>query len=242
MIPMKLSKAHLVLVDISGYTKFIRLHRLSLIHAERIITELLNCVIDASDHPLALNKLEGDAALFFATYDETIPGKAQACAAAVLNQITGFFDIFNVRERELVSACSLCACEACARVDRLRIKVIAHSGTILLKQVRHLEEIAGEDVILAHRLLKNSVNAEEYLLLTDAFHSFSGNPEGRSTESLFEIINGDQKVDLHVHYPSPVKTMPRSSFWKNVGTYFRLEAYTLKRLVTKAKRPFRHLS
>ena len=81
---MKLRRSHLILVDISGYTQFIRLHRMSVIHAEHIITELLECVIDASSHPLILNKLEGDAALFYAFADEgaespeASPGRALA--------------------------------------------------------------------------------------------------------------------------------------------------------------------
>lgn len=61
---MELIQAFIILIDISGYTKFIHKHRVSLIHAERIITELLESVIDASEHPLILNKLQGDAARF----------------------------------------------------------------------------------------------------------------------------------------------------------------------------------
>lgn len=58
---MQVKKAFLVLVDISGYTKFIRLHKASLIHAEKIISELLESVIQCSRPPLVLNKLQIEA-------------------------------------------------------------------------------------------------------------------------------------------------------------------------------------
>ena len=50
---MEIKKIFLVL-DISGYTKFVRLHRFSLIHAERIISELLESVIKEAAFPLPL--------------------------------------------------------------------------------------------------------------------------------------------------------------------------------------------
>ena len=56
----------LVLADIGGYTRFIRLHALSVVHAQEIVTELLEAVIDRAEHPLRLNKLEGDAAFLSA--------------------------------------------------------------------------------------------------------------------------------------------------------------------------------
>jgi len=244
---MKLRRAHIILVDISGYTGFIRLHRVSLIHAERIITELLESVIERSEHPLTLNKLEGDAALFYADIaGSEEPGddeRDRRSARAVLAQLEGFFDAFSSRERELVSECTLCACEACAKAGDLRLKVIAHTGTILVKQVRQFEEIAGEEVILAHRLLKNSVPSQEYLLLTDSFHALSGPPDDTTLETRTEDCEGVGRVKCHVHYPSGAVVVPTSpsSLWRKLGTNLRLELHLLKRLFTKAARPFHHL-
>jgi hypothetical protein len=244
---MILRRAHIILVDISGYTQFIRLHRVSLIHAERIVTELLESVIDTSEHPLTLNKLEGDAALFYAVIDDGEKSdddeRDRRSARTVLGQLQGFFDAFRSRERELVSECTLCACEACAKSGDLRLKVIAHTGTILVKQVRQFEEIAGEDVILAHRLLKNSVPSHEYLLLTEPFHALSGPPHDTPLETRTEDCDGVGSVKIHVHYPSGVavaRTAP-SRFWRKLKTNLRLELHLLKRLFNKPARPFRHL-
>ena len=42
---------------------------MSAVHAEEIIFELLEAVIDHAAHPLTLNKLEGDAAFLYAEMD-----------------------------------------------------------------------------------------------------------------------------------------------------------------------------
>ena len=49
----------------------------------------------------------------------------------------------------------------------LRLKVVVHSGEALFYQIHHFNELSGTDVILVHRLLKNSEAADEYLLLTE---------------------------------------------------------------------------
>ena len=49
---MELKRVCLVLADISGYTRFTRMHFTSLLHAEEIITELLEAVIQAAAFPL----------------------------------------------------------------------------------------------------------------------------------------------------------------------------------------------
>jgi hypothetical protein len=245
---MKLRRAHLILVDISGYTRFIRLHRMSVIHAEHIITELLECVIDASSHPLILNKLEGDAALFYAFADEgaeSPEASARRSAGEVLRQIGKFFDVFRTRERQLVSECTLCLCDACAKAGELRIKVIAHTGMILVKQIRQFEEIAGEDVILAHRLLKNSIASDEYLLLTDAFHALSGPPDTMPMEPLGESYEGHGRITIHVHQPARAAAQPvvrsSSSLLRRLGTTLRLESHLVKRLLGAPAKEFHHL-
>ncbi len=75
---MRNAKGFIVLVDISGYTKFIRSHNAQKIpfigkqlarktesHAEHIISDLLEKVITELEGTLTVNKLEGDAVLFY---------------------------------------------------------------------------------------------------------------------------------------------------------------------------------
>lgn len=236
---MEVKNAFIVLLDISGYTKFIKLHKFSLIHAEQIINELLESIINSSDHPLVLNKLQGDAALFYAVSDD-----GPAVAQDILRQVTRFFDAFQQREKELVSECSLCACDACAKVDQLRLKAILHHGEVAIKQIQQFEELAGETVILAHRLLKNSIKQDEYILLSDAFYRLSGGLEGQKAERRSENCEGLGKVDVVVYYPahSPAGGRPASrSFWDKIKMNLKLEGYLLKRLLTGPSRQYRNL-
>jgi hypothetical protein len=46
---MSIKPIFIILVDISGYSKFINMHRIELLHAERIIAELMESVLDKVD-------------------------------------------------------------------------------------------------------------------------------------------------------------------------------------------------
>ncbi len=154
----------LAFVDISGYTRFIRDRLITLEHAESIISELLESLIDHASHPLTVNKLEGDAALLFA---ET-HGERESCLRSVYQQLLAFFPRFTARREQIQRERGHCACDACANVGMLRIKALIHVGEIVIKQVRQFEELAGEPVILLHRLGKNQVPVDQYLLVTEA--------------------------------------------------------------------------
>ena len=161
---MRLTNAFLVIVDISGYTSFITERTVSLLHAEQIITDLIEAVIDQAQHPLTLNKLEGDAALL---YGECAPGDHEA-AQDVLAQVKAFFPAFANRLALQREQRANCVCDACTRIDHLALKAFVHYGEFAIKQVRQFEELAGEEVILVHRLMKNHVPSREYVLITEA--------------------------------------------------------------------------
>ncbi|MGH8108163.1 MAG: DUF2652 domain-containing protein [Arenimonas sp.] len=160
---MRLAHAYLVILDISGYTNFITQRTVSLLHAEQIISTLMETVIDLAEHPLQVNKLEGDAALL---YRECEQGDS-VVAKNVFAQIKAFFPAFYhclAQQRESRANCS---CEACTNIDNLALKAFVHSGEIAIKQVRQFEELAGEDVILIHRMLKNHVPTRDYILISE---------------------------------------------------------------------------
>lgn len=160
---MKLTKAVLAIADISGYTGFVHQPDLSIVHAEQIITALLDTVIDRAAHPLILNKLEGDAALLYAEYE----GADAPVVRDILAQAGEFFGAFERTRLRLQHDRSACGCDACRGIDQLRLKILLHLGEIAVKQVRQFTELAGRPLILLHRLLKNSVPSREYLLLSE---------------------------------------------------------------------------
>jgi Protein of unknown function (DUF2652) len=195
---MELAQVSLILADISGYTNFVSTHRISLLHAEQIVTELLEAVISKVEDPLILNKLEGDAAFLYARAKDG-PGLPKK----LLNEISDFFTAFKVRQQELIKAGEGgCFCEACCNISQLRLKIIAHYGQAVIKQVRHLEELAGSDVILAHRLLKNKIPSHEYLLLTERFYQWSGGLPELEPQIYKDTYTDIGAVQGRVYYPA----------------------------------------
>src|SRR5688572_21754643 len=181
---MRLVRALLVIVDISGYTDFITNRQVSLLHAEQIITDLMESVIDRCVHPLIVNKLEGDAALLFREHD---PADAAAVTVDVLAQVGAFFPAFDTCLARLRHERRHCSCDACSNTDRLRLKAFVHVGEIAIKQVRQFEELAGEDVILIHRMLKNTVPSREYVLVSSPVHALAGDALAAATPHAEEL-------------------------------------------------------
>lgn len=195
---MSIKQLVLVIVDISGYTQFIRTQKMSAIHAEEIIFELIEAVIDHAAYPLTLNKLEGDAAFLYA---EVTADNRLDVARDVARQAREFFKVFYERARTLSTERADCDCDACQTIFNLRLKAILHSGQAVFKKIRQFEELAGEDVILIHKLLKNSVPANEYILMTDAFHQLVGDFDDLPSEIRIENCDYLGEVTVHVTYP-----------------------------------------
>jgi class 3 adenylate cyclase len=227
----------LVLADISGYTRFARLHRLSQAHAESIICELLDAVIMNTEHPLKLNELLGDAAFFYAPSDGTA-----AAAHSVFDQVTRFREAFHKRALELTGECSMCVCEACRNAGTLRLKVIVHEGEAVITHLRGFEKIAGEDVILAHRLLKNSIPVQEYVAVTAHFLRLLGDHGGAPAEMRRERCDGIGDVSVAVfHTPREHERPVARRGLAAVRTALRMDMYAAGRILfkTRPRRPRR---
>lgn len=195
---MNTKKVALVIVDISGYTQFIRSHKMSAIHAEEIIFDLLETVIDRADYPLTLNKLEGDAAFLYAE----MGGASDAeVARDVARQAQGFFKAFYARAQSLSRERADCDCSACQRILDLKLKAVLHLGEAFFKTIRQFEELAGEDVILVHQLLKNSIPSDEYILTTEAFYALVGRLPEMTYSARVEQIGYFGAVTTHVFTP-----------------------------------------
>jgi hypothetical protein len=196
---MRLTHAWLVIVDISGYTAFINERQTSLLHAEQIITELMEAVIDRAVHPLEVNKLEGDAALLFAE----VPAGDRAGGRDVLAQVKACFPAFVATLSRQKQARAHCVCDACTGIERLQLKAFVHVGEIVVKPVRQFVELAGEHVILVHRLLKNHVPRREYVLLTEAARAGAG-LDAAPLEAHVEDLEGVGETRLWLLEPSAI--------------------------------------
>jgi hypothetical protein len=116
---------------------------------------------------LIVNKLQGDAALFY-----SVPENPQEYSERLIGKLKDCFELFNKRLNELLF-CKTCACDPCQQLTNLKLKSFVHYGEFLIKKVSRFEEIAGEDVIIADRLMKNSINSPEYILFTDSINKLN---------------------------------------------------------------------
>jgi hypothetical protein len=153
-------RGFLVLADITGFTAFVTGTELE--HGPPIIAELLEVVIRHLVPPLEVQELEGDAVFAFGPDRTIVP------AATLLGPVGDAFAAFRARRRDL-AADETCSCKVCRSVSKLDLKIVAHHGTFLRQMVGGRRQLAGTDVILVHRLLKNRlVRTTGYLLLTEA--------------------------------------------------------------------------
>jgi hypothetical protein len=168
---MDIEPTLLLIADIAGYTRFMRLHRTSLVHAQQIIASLLEAVIDAASPGLRLAKLEGDAAFFYLR----VPSGATLDPALVAGHTAAIYRAFHARTAEF-KVNTLCPCDGCQQVGDLKIKLVGHFGGVSLQKVKRLTELAGVDVIVVHRMLKNDVPVPEYLLMTEPVYTLLDAP------------------------------------------------------------------
>jgi len=162
-MPLREEKVVLLIADISGYTDFMLANEKSLEHSHIIIGELIETILKEVDLPLTLAKLEGDAVFLYAVKDDAFASRAADLGARLLR----FFNAFANKVAELTLS-SFCKCGACTNIERLKLKMVVHSGRCAFYQIANLTELSGVDVIIVHRLLKNSVGLSEYVLLTEA--------------------------------------------------------------------------
>ena len=155
-----------VIPDISGYTRFMQLNRFAAGHAQFVVAQLLDVIITAALPPLSPTRVGGDSVMFYAVSDRddvTEGASGPSVAAAVHDMVTAFY-----RKRDELLASNLCPCEACKYIPELDLKVVVHRGDILRYRLRGLEDLSGMAVIEAHRLLKNSVGQDCYVLVSEA--------------------------------------------------------------------------
>ena len=156
----------LIIADISGYTRYMTANAKTLVHSQIIITELVKAIVEEIKLPLEVAKLEGDAVFLVGRKSQTEHPWPEA-RRKVGDNLLSFFRSFSRKLNELTRAVT-CGCNACAHIESLKLKIVIHSGEALFHRVLNFVELAGVDVIIVHRLLKNSLAAQQYLLLTDA--------------------------------------------------------------------------
>jgi hypothetical protein len=158
---LKPENAFFVIADISGYTKFLAVAELE--HAQDIIADFMGTMVESLRPLFRLAKFEGDAAFLYAVAD-TLDG------SLLEDTIESAYFKFRRRMHDVKQA-SACTCKACVAMGDLDFKFVVHHGQMVKQVMAGHEELAGRDVIIVHRLLKNTVterlNNGAYVLYSD---------------------------------------------------------------------------
>jgi hypothetical protein len=170
------TQGSLLLADISGYTAFLQgvadAHHALIVEADEppaaygFVSGLLDRMASAVVPPFRLIKFEGDA-LFAVADDPELAVRGSAVLECLRDCHAAFQAGLATAGQEWT-----CTCNSCSRIHDLSLKFVLHHGEYIAQRIVGRDELAGPDVIVAHRLLKNHardlVGSRPYALLTDA--------------------------------------------------------------------------
>ncbi len=148
-------KGIFVLADIGGYTAF--LTDVGITHAKEITAHLLNGMFEVDSDTWRLGDVEGDC--LFVYSDSGVSSED------VFSYLRRLYERFRESLEDVISG-STCRCGACDRSGDLTLKFVVHGGEFDVEKIAGQQQLIGPDIVVAHRLLKNSVPIREYALVT----------------------------------------------------------------------------
>jgi hypothetical protein len=167
-------------------------------------------------------------------YAWTAEREEAATVRAGVDQMVAMHRAFHACQ-DRIAALNTCRCEGCRQAGRLRVKFVAHVGEVAVQRVKHSEKLAGLDVILVHRMLKNAVPIPEYLLLSEAvFRGVDERVRARS-QALEQELEGLGRVPTYFMNPAEIageappapQVTPLGSFRENLGVVLRSLPYLI---------------
>jgi hypothetical protein len=192
----------LFIPDISGFTQFIQSTEAA--HSQHVIAELLELLIESNISELELAEIEGDA-LFFFKEEDTL--SQEKLLAQIEHMFTAFYSHLKMLEQNRI-----CPCNACASAPRLELKIVIHCGELQFIEVQGNRKPFGQTVIEAHRMLKNSIESDNYAMISSdladgirlthdyksmfyAFKEGKDTYDGKEMEYVFSVIDpGNLKI------------------------------------------------
>ena len=147
--------------DITGFTKFIATSDLSF--SSSFIPGLLRRLVNANIINLNVGEIEGDAIFFYRT------GRLPS-VSMVAKQCSRLFQTFH----NYLKSVEKDDPENFARHladGQMGLKIIIHYGEIMAANIKGRTKLIGQNVIIAHKLLKNGIKEGEYILMTEDYLS-----------------------------------------------------------------------
>jgi class 3 adenylate cyclase len=204
-MPSETEHGYLVLADISGYTSYVA--KVELDHANEILTDLLEVIVEQFKSMLTISKLEGDA-VFCNINESTLP-RPEALLELIENTYIAF-----CRRRDSSQRRTTCDCRACQSMPSLELKFFIHHGDYIVQHISGIRDLVGSDVNVIHRLTKNHITEmtgwKAYVLLTQsAMDCMKLNLDGTHEQIESYEHLGDIKtfsVDMQARYQKLMET------------------------------------
>lgn len=155
-----MDKSLIFIPDISGFTEFTTTTEIN--HSAHIVADLLGIILSQDKLGLTLSEIEGDALLF--VKKENVPP-----LEAIIEQAKEMYKAFHTHLLKYTER-RVCDCGACTMAPNLSVKFFAHQGDLVEVEVGNLIKFHGTGMIIIHRLMKNNVKGDDYLLLSDSFN------------------------------------------------------------------------
>lgn len=210
------TEMYFFLADISGYTAYMLKNQMDYAHGTLVINELMHTLVKQVELPIEISKLEGDALFLY------LP--AAKATKNISEKILEFFGAFSAKLQELQNS-TACDCGGCSNINQLNLKMIAHYGKAAINKIGSFQELAGVDVILAHRLLKNQLKEKRYLLLTQAAYEKLTLPPGANVTKGEETDKDLGIIPIYVYYPpqdAPAPKAPELTGWQKFRSHCKL--------------------
>lgn len=144
--------------DISGFTKFMSETDYEI--NSKVVPSLLNEIIYSNEIGLKVSEIEGDAVLFYKRGElpslNKLIEQCQYFYTQFYKQLSALENDFDgIKGSKSLS-------------KHLGLKIVLHyAEDVDSVQIGKHIKLIGEDVIVAHRLLKNTIDSDEYLLLSN---------------------------------------------------------------------------
>jgi hypothetical protein len=143
--------------DITGFTRFMA--ETNLEFSKKIIPPLLRNLVSSNVLNLKVGEVEGDAILFY-RYG-ALPSFKE-----LIDQCKNFYIKFT----EQLESLKIQFPDDFAKyisANKLALKIVVHAAEMTSTYIEGLIKLIGEDLVVVHKLLKNSVEPPEYILFTE---------------------------------------------------------------------------
>ena len=151
-----------ILTDISGYTEFLTKSELD--HAQDALQGLFDVQLQHIKHPFVISGFRGDAIFMY------VPETNVCAPQTLLEALENIYFVFADTLRQMIFN-TTCTCRACKNMSRLDLKMVIHHGEYAIQKLGDCDELLGADVIVPHRMLKNTViektGIESYALFSE---------------------------------------------------------------------------